>query len=216
MKELRDTSQTFSNYPEALYAVDVTFQKPFCPSGAILEGRIYFSHKQKLYGAEVEVIFLSNLIAIACSNHYPGSVSDVEIIQQRIEAHKKCLRKKERDRNIPDGRLHFNNYPDEWALYADKGYHCLQEIRHAMIPVKRPPRGILSISDEAFNRRVSSDRIIPENYFARLTCLWSLFAQNDGGAWGSTTISLILLWFSLIFTLSLILCGHRMEANLFQ
>ena len=61
-------------------------------------------------------------------------------------------------------------------MLADKGYQGIQELCRAIIPMKRPPRGVLSLSDEAFNRSVSSDRILVENYFGRLSCLWSLFA----------------------------------------
>ena len=93
----------------------------------------------------MEVSVSPNGLAIACSNHYLGRISDFEIIQRRIEVHKKCLRKKERDGNIRDDGLHFDNYPNEWAILADKGYQGLQEIRRVVIPVNRPLRGILSM-----------------------------------------------------------------------
>ena len=113
MKELRSTSQTFPNYPKGLYAANVTFQQSFHSSSAIREGKINFSGKHKFYSVKVEVSVLSNRLTIACSNHYPGSLRDLEIIQRRIEVPKKSLGKKERDGNIPEGGLHFDNYPDE-------------------------------------------------------------------------------------------------------
>ena len=80
---LRDSNSTFKNHPEALYAVDVTFQQCFRPSGALSEGKLYFSRKHKLYGVKVETAVLPDRLAIGCSTHYPGSVSDFEIMQRQ-------------------------------------------------------------------------------------------------------------------------------------
>ena len=176
MKDLKDAYETFNNFPEALYSVDVTFQQSFPPSGAIQEGKLYFSGKHKLYGIKMEVSVLPNGQAISCSDHYPSSVSDFEIIQRRIGIHKLLLAKNSAESNTLDVGMHADRYPQEWAVLADKGYQGLQDIVRAIIPIKRPPRGVLSMSDEAFNRRVSSDRILVENYFGRLSNLWSLFA----------------------------------------
>ena len=48
----------------------------------------------------------------------------------------------------------------------------------AIYTIPNPPRGILSLSDEAFNLQASSDRIIVVNYFDRLNGLWTLFATK--------------------------------------
>ena len=72
--------------------------------------------------------------------------------------------------------MHHDDYPNEWAVIANKGYQGLQEIHQAIIPIKRRPRQVLSASDDAFNRQVSSDRIIIENYFGRLSSLWAFFS----------------------------------------
>ena len=78
LTELCQSNQRFCNFPEAPYAADVTFQQPFRPSGAISEGKLYFSGKHKLYGVKNEVSVLSNGLAATCSSHYPNSVSDFE------------------------------------------------------------------------------------------------------------------------------------------
>ena len=95
MSTLTDAQQKFRQFPEALYAVDVTFQQSYRPSGSLQEGKIFFSGKHKLYGIKVEVCVLPNGLAINCSNHYPGSVSDFEIIQRRKDVHEKILKRRQ-------------------------------------------------------------------------------------------------------------------------
>ncbi len=63
-------------------------------------------------------------------------------------------------------------------MLADKGYQGCPEIFRTVHPIKLPPRVVMSLSDEAFNRRVSSDRIIDENWFGRLSGLWALFGAK--------------------------------------
>ena len=178
MKNLDNTHARFSNFPEALYAVDVTFQQSFRPSGQLAEGKLFFSGKHKLYGVKVEVGVLPNGLAISCSGHYPGSVSDFEILQRRRSIHTDLIQKQGNERDLVDIGFDVSTYPEQWAVLADKGYQGCQEIFRTIHPIKRPPRGVLSMSDEAFNRRVSSDRIIVENWFGRLSGLWALFGAK--------------------------------------
>ena len=79
---------------------------------------------------------------------------------------------------MSDLGMHHEQYPNSWAVLADKGYQGLQELLRTIHPIRKPPRGVLSISDEAFNRNVSSDRIIVENFFGRLGSLWALFSTK--------------------------------------
>ena len=45
-------------------------------------------------------------------------------------------------------------------------------------PYKKPARGILSESQEKFNRDLSSARIIVENYFGRMLSLWNIMSKK--------------------------------------
>ncbi|KAE8983062.1 hypothetical protein PR002_g23349 [Phytophthora rubi] len=55
MRELVLADKTFSNYPCARYATDVTFQQANIPYG-LCEGRsIYYSGKHKIHGYKMEV-----------------------------------------------------------------------------------------------------------------------------------------------------------------
>ncbi len=112
MSDLANEEQRFSNYPEAYYAVDVTFQQTFRPSGAIEEGKLYFSGTHKLYGVKIEVSVLPNSFAVACSDQYPGSVSDFEIFQHRVDIHKSLVEKKEGETNMLDSGMHVDAYSE--------------------------------------------------------------------------------------------------------
>ena len=178
MKIIDQSETKFSNFFEALYAVDVNFQQSFRPSGSIQEGKLHFSGKDKLYGLKTEVSVTPIGLAINCSKHFPGSVSYFEIIQWGIDRHKLLLTKKDDELGILDVGIFQERYPGHWAVLADKGYQGIQEILSSIIPIKRPLRGVLSISDEAFNRRVAIVRIIVENWFSRLCTLWSLLSTK--------------------------------------
>ena len=54
-------------------------------------------------------------------------------------------------------------------ILADSGYTGIQNtFPEALISKKKPKRSTLSNDDKRFNRHLSHDRIIVENYFARL------------------------------------------------
>lgn len=132
---MNNDSQRFRNFAEALYAVDVTFQQSFRPSGAIEEGKLYLSGKHKLYGLKVEVAVLPNGIGLACSAHHPGSASDFEIMHCRREIHLSLLKKKEDESSMRDDGLHAGQYPEHWGVIADKGYQGALGIMRAILPI---------------------------------------------------------------------------------
>ena len=94
MADLQKSQQTFKAFPEARYATDVTFQHAFRPSGSIEKGKRYFSGKHKLYGYKVEISVMSDGLALGMTAHYPGSVSDFEILQRNRDWHLNELAKR--------------------------------------------------------------------------------------------------------------------------
>lgn len=80
-----------------------------------------------------------------------------------------------------DVGMHLETFPHMWAVIVDKGYQQSLEIVHEINPIRRTPRGALSLSDEGFNRNVSSDQVLVENYFGRLSKLWTLCSSK--GRW---------------------------------
>ena len=53
----------------------------------------------------------------------------------------------------------------------DKGYQGAADDLRAVIPKKKPVRGLLSREDEEYNKKLSSGRILVENFFGRLGSL---------------------------------------------
>ncbi|RQM29800.1 hypothetical protein B5M09_012234 [Aphanomyces astaci] len=56
--------------------------------------------------------------------------------------------------------------------YADKNVYY-RDLR-AVIPIKKPAGGILTMDDIQTNDRIATDRVIVENFIGRLKTLWSI------------------------------------------
>lgn len=82
---LKKQNQQFCTFHSARFAVDVTFQQSFHPSGSIKKRKRFFCGKHKLYRYKVKECVVPNVLAIALSHYYPGQVSDFEIFQNRLE-----------------------------------------------------------------------------------------------------------------------------------
>lgn len=61
MDHLKEQGKTFSNFPHAVEAIIVPFQKANRPSGTVVDGEKYLSCKHLLYGYEVEVCVYQSL-----------------------------------------------------------------------------------------------------------------------------------------------------------
>ena len=94
MASLQNSGRCFKNYPCDRYATDVTFQQAYRPSGAMEEGKKFYSGKHKIYGYKVEVSVLPIGIAVDGTDHYPGSIADIDIFYNNLEYHKSALSKK--------------------------------------------------------------------------------------------------------------------------
>ncbi len=178
MQYLNEKGQLFINHPYALEAIDVTFQQSNRPSGNMQEGKNFFSGKHKLYGYKVEVAVRPNGFATAFSAHFLGSTSDLTIMHARLKYHEERLKKREDEENYSDNYAFSEEYQDQWSVIIDKGYQSASEVLRAIIPKKKPLRGILGKDDERFNKQLSSDRIIVENYFDQLGQLWAILSSK--------------------------------------
>jgi len=84
----------------------------------------------------------------------------------------------------------------EWRILADKGYQGAAEHVRVIHPKKKPANGELTIVEKEFNRKLSSDRIIVENYFGRMCGLWGILSHkykwNEANydKWFATCLSL--------------------------
>ena len=126
----------------------------------------------------MEVSVLPNSFAAGCSEHLAGSVSDIDIMVHMKPFHDMALAKTEDEKEVTDIGILSDKYPDSWALLADKGYQGAVEFVRAIYPWKKPPRWLLSAEDDAFNKKVSADRIIVENVFGRACALWAVLSAK--------------------------------------
>ena len=86
-----------------------------------------------------------------------------------------------------DGELN-DTYPNQWGILGDKGYQGGTRHIRMIHPVKQPINGTLT-ADEVFNEELSSDRIIVENYFGRLSSLWTVMSNKY--KWNEDTYDLV-------------------------
>lgn len=168
----------FTEFPYCMYATDVTFQQTNRPSGNIQEAKLYFSGKHKLYGYKTEVSVGPRGYAVNCTLHKPGSVADIDIFYGNETFHRHATEKTESDADLQLDGSPFDQSENEWGILADKGYQGSAQLLRVIHPKKKPPRGSLSDSDKEFNRNVSSDRIIVENFFGRMCSLWGLMSHK--------------------------------------
>ena len=180
MERLIKDNSTFRHYKFALYATDVTFQNSNRPGGNHEEAKRYFSNKHKLYGYKSEVSVLPNGIAIGCTPHQPGSVSDLTIFRKNIKWHQAALSKTEHEaRSYPDVGPMAEEHDGLWAVLTDKGYQGAADVIRAIMLKKKSKGGSLSHDDLRINRKISSDFIIVENVFGRLSTLWAIMANRS-------------------------------------
>ncbi|KAF0705272.1 hypothetical protein AaE_014602 [Aphanomyces astaci] len=178
MQHLHTSGHRFNNFPSALYAVDVTFQRTNAPAGSFNEKKRFYSKKHGQYGLKVEASVLPNGLAINVTTAVPGSVADIAICESNLDFHQDKLKKiGEEDDMLDDGPMQ-EEYPRSWALLADKGYQGLHRQLRAITPMKRPAGGLLSAADMAVNDKIASDRVIVENFFGRLKTLWSVVGDT--------------------------------------
>ncbi|RHY29905.1 hypothetical protein DYB32_004764 [Aphanomyces invadans] len=158
MTQLRSCGHSFKNFPMALYAVDVTFQKTNAPVGSFAEKKRFFSKKHGQYGLKVEVSVLPNGYAINVTSAAPGSIADLTICEENEGFHLVMLAKRPDEESMHDNGRHQEQHPGSWALLADKGYQGLQRRLRAITPTKKPPGGMLSSSELVQNDKIASDR----------------------------------------------------------
>ncbi|KAF0706443.1 hypothetical protein AaE_014105 [Aphanomyces astaci] len=166
MPALDKAGLCFKNYPWALYAVDVTFQQANAPAGSFVEKKRFFSKKHGLYGMKVEASVLPNGYAINVTNAVPGSLADITICYDNNAFHQDMLTKVGDEITMSDNGSLRNEYPNSWALLADKGYQGHYRHMRAITPAKRPAGGLLPVSEMTANDRIATAIVLSLNFFS--------------------------------------------------
>lgn len=180
MTTQRAKGQVFKNYPYALYATDVKFQEAYRPSGRFIEAKRYYSGKHSLYGLKLEASVALPGICVSLSKHYPGSIHDNTIFTERRDIHTNLLSKNVEigELTIEDNGEGCQDFNSSWGVLVDMGYQGSGVIARTIQPKRKPRNDDLTNEEIQRNRRVSSDRIIVENYFGRMSKLWSIMADT--------------------------------------
>lgn len=91
---------------------------------------------------------------------------------RRIRLHKFRLEKAEEDKELVDKFYLHEKFPNHWGILAD------HEMTRCLIPYKKPAKEVLFAEKGRVNKKLSSDRIIVENYFGRMMMLWNIMADK--------------------------------------
>ena len=132
------------------------------------EGKKYFSEKNRFYGFKTDVTVRSNGVAVAYSHHFPGFVSDLNIMQRMSESYKDRLEERDGEQAFNKNGILYQNYGNYRAALVDKCYRGAAESLRVVLRKKKPANGILSTEDTLFNKKVVVYRIIVEKYFRRI------------------------------------------------
>lgn len=130
--------------------------------------------KHAHYGYKVEVSVTQTGFAIGCTKHFGGETADIDIFRNNISFHEKFMKKKGNETQVQDSGQLSEQYSDQWLVLADKGYQGLSRTHRVLTPLKKPPstsQRFLTRSDRKFNKKISSDRVIVENFFGRMQTL---------------------------------------------
>lgn len=87
MRRSVNEGNAFRHYKFSLFATDVKFQHKNRPAENHEEAKLYFSNKHKHYGYKSDVSVLPTCLAIGCTPHKPGSVSDIRIFRNNLVRH---------------------------------------------------------------------------------------------------------------------------------
>ncbi|ETV90440.1 hypothetical protein H310_14764 [Aphanomyces invadans] len=174
MSSLVQSGHRFSNYQYASYAVDVKFQPSLRPMGRFAEQKRYFSGKQGLYGYKIEAAVSPDGRCVAMSCSLPGSVHDFTILHSQQAIHKAMPEKTPDESLRPDDGELSTQYPESWVCLVDMTYIGIGHVLRRIHPKRRPANGMLDADDLERNERISSDRVVVENFFGRVCALWKI------------------------------------------
>lgn len=121
----------FRSSRTARCVTDVAFQQTNRPKWEYSR-RKYYSSKPKLYRFIVEVVFLPNGIAINCTNHYSGLISDLANTSN-IRFQKLALRRNAGEREVMDTGILVGEYARQLSALKSKGYQIVAWIVRAVI-----------------------------------------------------------------------------------
>lgn len=162
-----DDREKSKEYPYMLGALDATVQE--IPRSANQEK--YYSGKHKICCIKTQCFVSPKGFLLHYSKPIRGKRHDFHLFRKSNTLISKL--KAEADKM----KAEIDQIP---VLLADSGYQGIHQIiPWALIPYKRRKNSELTAEQKTFNKKLSSSRIIVENYFSRLKQYWRVI----GGKW---------------------------------
>ncbi|ETV69539.1 hypothetical protein H257_14775 [Aphanomyces astaci] len=155
MQSLHELRHQFEHHPYALYAGGVKFHPSLRPIGC------FPSRSTTTVGSTAYTATISKpqrhwtVVAWQCRNN---TLAMLTMYQQ--------------DMLLTDHGELSAQYREQWAWLIDMGYIGIVNTLHGIHSNHRPVNRALDASDVEFNRLISSDRMIVENYFGWVCALW--------------------------------------------
>ena len=166
------SKRKFYYYPDAIGAVDATVFQILKPSE---DEESYYSGKHGIHCLKVQALVTPDGQCVHLSEAIPGKRHDrILFTQSRLAS---FLASRKEDVN----GMNIETHP---KILAYSGYQGVQlnEYPEIVIPFKHKPKTPLTPEQEEYNRKLSSDRLIVENYFGRLKAYFKILAQPYRGS----------------------------------
>lgn len=134
----------------ARYATNMIFSQICRSSGSVAEEKGYFPEKHKLYTYKAEMSVLSLKLAFGCTEHYPGSLADLEIFRQNSPFHNESSKMYVQALHHDDTVLFVHHESKFWAVFAHKSYQGASELLRVVQPIPVPIHEKLAASQLDF------------------------------------------------------------------
>jgi hypothetical protein len=152
-------------FPGCGLIVDATVQYRGRPVGRYEEARKYLSGKHRLFCLKSQVITNRSGCALHIVAGIPGSIHDFHLFKDNLKS-------------VED--LIAGHRGEPCGILADMGYIGPLDSTTVKLttPHKTPPRGYLTPQQTHANRVLSSERVIIENFFGRLSAKFNLMVRR--------------------------------------
>ena len=179
MGDYRTSGAVFDHFPDAIEAIDVTFQRSYARGEDYASKKLRWSGKHKGYGWKSEIAVGPDGKARYLSPPYPGSFHDMKIFKKHVDEHLARLVKDDADaRESDDMSVDDDDDKNMWAALLDKGYEGSHKYGRFLSPKKKTARRDLDSDDKKKNNRIENDRVIVENFFGRMKTIWGTTEQT--------------------------------------
>ncbi|KAF1328231.1 Tkl protein kinase, partial [Globisporangium splendens] len=147
-----------------------------------VEQKTCLSGKHKLCGYKVECSVVCPGFAVDVSPHWPDAKSNLTTMLEHAAVHRGMLKETREERAELDAVEGAREHPDAWGVLLDMDYQGAQTQIRTIQPKRKPRGGTLQHGDLARNVLISSDRVLVENFFGRMsqhlkvmhaTCKWN-------------------------------------------